>query len=97
MLQRKELRLPQVDWKAQITRAAGGGTKMQILSPGQNPPARSVCPPLSIYSWFPDGECHCLDHLTTIFVAYVFIICSPQKASSPRAGTLLGAPSHPRN
>lgn len=34
MLQRKELRLPQVDWKAQITRAAGGGTKMQNLSPG---------------------------------------------------------------
>ena len=50
MLQRKELRLPQVDWKAQITRAAGGGTKMQILIQVRTPlPGPSALPPTIVH------------------------------------------------
>lgn len=88
IVQRKKLRLLEVDWKAQITLTAGGGIETQILSESRVRTLTQVRSALlfSLHSWFPDGGCHCLDHLTTISVAYAFIICTPQKASSMRAG-----------
>lgn len=43
-LQRRRLRFREADWRVQITLRVGGGVKMQIPGPGQNPQPSPACP-----------------------------------------------------
>lgn len=62
-LQRRRRRLREVDWRVQLTLAAGGGVERQILSPAQN--ASPSCPS-SHWPSPPDaqGGRHCVGQVT---------------------------------
>lgn len=77
VLQKWKLRLQEEDGKVKITLRVGGGAKCKFClseSRSEIPTLILSVLPLSMPSQFPDRECHCLDHLTIIFMASVLVL-----------------------